>query len=237
MLQRTLPAGFIAPCLPIKTTKLPSGGHWLHEIKHDGFRTLLAIERGKVTAFSRRGHEWSARYPRIIEAAAKLRCRSAIIDGEAIVQDENGVSRIEDLYDAIETQPHRLIFFAFDLLWQDGKDLRKLPVQERRSHLEELMGVASPYSALQFSEALAGDGAAVFARPTSLGWKVLSQSGLAHLIKSGRQTSWLKTKCMMEGEFVVLDAEYQPGEAAFALLAREIRQMRNVSNKGAGHAI
>jgi ATP-dependent DNA ligase len=97
---RAFSSRFIEPLIPTSVDQPPSGDGWLHEIKHDGFRTLLAIDRGAVTTFSRRGHDWSKRYPRIVDAAAKLRCRFAIVDGEAIVQDENGVSHIEHLYAA-----------------------------------------------------------------------------------------------------------------------------------------
>jgi ATP-dependent DNA ligase len=78
--------------LPSQALEPPASDHWLHEIKHDGFRTLLLVNDGKVQAFTRNGNDWTARYPAIVAAAAKLRCRSAVIDGEVIVQDETGRS-------------------------------------------------------------------------------------------------------------------------------------------------
>jgi bifunctional non-homologous end joining protein LigD len=95
----------------------PMGGGWIHEIKHDGFRTLARVDRGKAQAFSRGGHDWSDKYSRVIEACRKLYCRSALIDGEIIVQDKNGVSDFAALRAAIEGAPHRLVMFAFDLLF------------------------------------------------------------------------------------------------------------------------
>jgi hypothetical protein len=83
MLQRTLPAGFIAPCLPTKTDKLPSGGLWLHEIKHDGFRVIARKEGPRVRLYSRPGNDLTRRFPLIVDALARLRSRSCIIDGEA----------------------------------------------------------------------------------------------------------------------------------------------------------
>jgi bifunctional non-homologous end joining protein LigD len=90
MSQRTLPAGFIAPCLPTKTDKLPSGSDWLHEIKHDGFRARK--EGAQVRLYSRPGNDLTRRFPLIVETLARLRSRSCIIDGEAVACDDNGVA-------------------------------------------------------------------------------------------------------------------------------------------------
>ena len=92
MLQRTLPAGFIAPCLPTKTDKLPSGGQWLHEIKHDGFRIIARKDGPRVRLYSRPGNDLTRRFPLIVETLARLRSRSCIIDGEAVACDDNGVA-------------------------------------------------------------------------------------------------------------------------------------------------
>ena len=121
---------FIAPQLPILSAQPPTGPGWIHEIKHDGFRTLLRIDRGNIRAFTRGGHDWSDKYSRVIEACSKLKCQSALIDGEVIVQDKNGLSDFAALRAAIEGAPHRLVMFAFDLLFQDGEDLRRLPLIE-----------------------------------------------------------------------------------------------------------
>ena len=84
MLQRTLPAGFIVPCLPTKTDKLPSGGLWLHEIKHDGFRIIARKDGERVRLYSRPGNDFTRRFPLIVDALSRLRSRSCIIDGEAV---------------------------------------------------------------------------------------------------------------------------------------------------------
>ena len=94
----------------------PSGEGWIHEIKHDGYRTLIVIEGGKVRAFSRHGRDWTGPYRRVVEAATKLPCQAAIIDGEIIVQDENGISDFDACARPSTRQPHRIVFFAFDLL-------------------------------------------------------------------------------------------------------------------------
>ena len=81
----SLPAGFIEPCVPTAASVPPSGPGWLHEIKHDGYRLMARLDGRGERLFSRRGHEWSGRFPRISEALASLRARSVTIDGEAVV--------------------------------------------------------------------------------------------------------------------------------------------------------
>ena len=83
MSLRPLAAGFIAPCLPTKTDKLPSGGQWLHEIKHDGFRIIARKNGAQVRLYSRPGNDFTRRFPLIVDALSRLRSRSCIIDGEA----------------------------------------------------------------------------------------------------------------------------------------------------------
>ena len=102
LLQRALPAGFIAPCLPTKTDKLPSGSQWLHEIKHDGFRLIAGKDGERVRLYSRPGNDFTRRFPLIVEALIRLRSRSCIIDGEAVVCDDNGVAS----FDRIRHQRH-----------------------------------------------------------------------------------------------------------------------------------
>ena len=161
------------------------------------------IDRGKVRAFTRRGHDWSDRYQRVV-GAGKLRCRSAVLDGEVIVQDEKGRSDLEALYRAMADEPHRLIYFAFDLLHLDGADLRSRPLIERRSILAELIGVANPFGAVQLSEQFEGDGAALFQAAESMGLEGIVSKRASSVYRSGRPSLWQKCKCMMEGEFVVV---------------------------------
>ena len=84
--------GHAVPDAPLPVDQPPEGKHWIHEIKHDGYCSQVVIERRQVRVFSRNGHDWSDRYSGIVRAAGGLRCKSAIIDGEAIVQDDDGRS-------------------------------------------------------------------------------------------------------------------------------------------------
>jgi bifunctional non-homologous end joining protein LigD len=110
---------FIEPQLASPVEQPPEGNHWIHEIKHVGYRSQVLVERGRV--LTRNGYDWTDRYPSIVRTAAKLRCKSAIIDGEAIVQDGDGASNFEALSSALRRQPHSIILYAFDLLHLDGR--------------------------------------------------------------------------------------------------------------------
>ena len=119
MLQRTLPAGFVAPCLPIKTEKLPSGSQWLHEIKHD-FRVIARKKGAQVRLYSRPGNDLTHRFPLIVETLARLRSRSCIIDGEAVACDDNGVASF-NLVRHQRANEH-IFLYAFDLIELNGDD-------------------------------------------------------------------------------------------------------------------
>jgi hypothetical protein len=117
----TSPVGFLKPEIPTLVQEPPCGEGWIHEIKHDGYRTLIIIHDGKVRAFSHHGRDWTGPYRRVVEAAGKLSCQAAILDGEIIVQDENGISDFDALRSAIHKARHRIVFFTFDLLHLDGR--------------------------------------------------------------------------------------------------------------------
>jgi ATP-dependent DNA ligase len=86
-----LPRGFVPPCLPTKAPQPPSGDTWVHEIKHDGFRVIARKDGERVRLYSRPGNDLTYRFPLIVEALARLRSRSCIIDGEAVCCDEDGM--------------------------------------------------------------------------------------------------------------------------------------------------
>ena len=210
---------FIEPQLASPVEQPPEGKHWIHEIKHDGYRSQVVIERGQVRVFSRNGHDWSDRYPGIVRAAASLGCQSAIIDGEAIVQNGNGASDFEALSSALRRQPHSIILYAFDLLHLDGRDLRQQTLIERRASLKTLLG-ADERSRIQFSDEFDGDGNALFKACAEKELEgIVSKHALAPY-RSGRSKTWLKTKCFTESTFVVVgtDRDRKTG-ALMALLA------------------
>jgi DNA ligase D-like protein (predicted ligase) len=214
------PLGFMKPEIPTLVPEPPSGEGWIHEIKHDGYRTLVIIDPGKVRALSRHGRDWTGPYRRVVEAAAKLTCHSAVLDGEIIVQDENGISDFDALRSAIHRAPHRIVFFAFDLLHLNGQDLRRTPLVERRAALRKLIS-PDPRSPIQFSDHADCDGALFFKYAAERGLEGIVSKRARSLYRGGRSKNWLKTKNMVEGEFVLLGTEVDDSGIPWALLARE----------------
>ena len=197
---------FIEPQLASPVDQPPEGKHWIHELKHDGYRCQVLLEQGQARVFTRNGHDWSDRYPSIVRAAANLRCQSAIIDGEAIVQDDNGASDFDALSSAMRWRPHSIILYAFDLMHLNGNDLRQEALLERRAILKALLG-SDEESRIQFSEEFDGDGDAFFKACAQHGLEgIVSKLALAQY-RSGRTKTWLKTKCFTESTFVVIGTD------------------------------
>ena len=156
---------------------------------------------GSLSAGSR--YAQGRAYRRVVDACCKLKCESALIDGEMVVQDEHGITDFHALRSAIYTAPHRLVFFAFDLLHLDGQDLRGQPLMERRAALRKLIE-PDPRSPIQFSDHVDCDGAKFFKAAADLGLEGIVSKRAASRYRSGPSRSWLKTKNMVKSEFILL---------------------------------
>ena len=118
----------------------PHGEQWLHEIKYDGYRMLVRIKAGKVQMITRNGNDWTAKFPSVVEALTKVKADSAIIDGEIVVLDDEGRSDFQGLQNLLKnTEAADPAYFAFDLPYCDGFDLRDTPLLERKEKLQELL--------------------------------------------------------------------------------------------------
>jgi bifunctional non-homologous end joining protein LigD len=188
MLQRTLPAGFIAPCLPTKTDKLPSGGQWLHEIKHDGFRVVARKDGDRVRLYSRPGNDLTYRFPLIVESLARLRS-TCIIDGEAVACDDDGMPS----FNRIRYRRHdaSVFLYAFDLIELNGDDLRRDPLEVRKAALSSV--VAKAGAGIRYNEHIEADGPTVFAH-AKRGLKGIVSKRKDSPYRSGRSPDWLKMK-------------------------------------------
>src|SRR6266568_7050675 len=157
--ERTRPGlGIIEPCLPSPAKAPPSGPGWLHEIKHDGFRIMARRDSAGVRLITRAGNDFSSRFPFIAMAVGKLPVQSCLIDGEAIVCDENGLAVFEliRLHSALAGAVH----CAFDLLELDGQDLRREPIEKRKALLAKLLKGA--HLSIVLNECFEEDGAIVY---------------------------------------------------------------------------
>jgi ATP-dependent DNA ligase len=156
----------------------------------------------------------------VVDACGTLGCKAALIDGEVVVQDEQGISDFEALRSAIHKAPHRLVFFAFDLLHLDGRDLRRTPLIERRAALRKLIE-PDPRSPIQFSDHVDCDGAKFFKAAAELGLEGIVSKRVGSRYRSGPSRSWLKTKNMVESDFILLGTKRDSDGVLWALLASD----------------
>jgi bifunctional non-homologous end joining protein LigD len=185
-----LKSGFVAPCLPRPTIEPPAGPGWIHEIKHDGFRILARRDKERVRLFTRNGYDFTARFPKIAASVESLSVRSCIVDGEAIVVDERGLS----VFDALRfrLRDHAAVLCAFDLIELDGEDLRGRPLEHRKGTLADLLrGVRD---GIAFNRHYEGDGAIIFEYACTLGCEGIVSKRLGSPYRSGRVDHWLKIK-------------------------------------------
>ncbi|HVI16602.1 MAG TPA: DNA ligase [Pseudolabrys sp.] len=190
--ERTRPGlGIIEPCLPSPAKAPPSGPGWLHEIKHDGFRILARRDSAGVRQITRHGNDFTARFPLVASAVEALPARSCLIDGEAIVCDENGLA----VFELIRGHGSKTsaVLCAFDLLELDGKDLRRRPIEERKGLLAKLLH-DSDSDRIVLNKHYEEDGAVVFREACSLGCEGIVSKRLGSIYRRGRSPLWLKVK-------------------------------------------
>lgn len=184
-------AGFVGPCLPTPTAKPPSGAGWLHEVKFDGYRFQARRDVAGVRLFTRRGSDWSSRFPAALDAMWALRVRSCLIDGEMVVLDEGGLAHFELLRRGDRVNRGACLI-AFDLLELNGEDLRPRPIEQRKAALAKLLRRAGP--GLQLCEHMTGDGAVIFEHACRLGCEGIVSKRIGSPYRSGRSRDWLKVK-------------------------------------------
>ncbi|HEV2515883.1 MAG TPA: DNA ligase D [Devosia sp.] len=190
---------------------------WVHEIKFDGYRTIAHVIDGKVKLITRSGIDWTKRYGDLPKEFAKLPVKQAIIDGEIVVLDERGISRFSALQDALsEGAGSKLHFYAFDLLYLDGYDLRGVGLTDRKQLLSQMLGGhISGRSAIQLSDHVEGDGDALYERASELGLEGIVSKRTNATYQSGRTSTWVKVKAKPVGDFVI--AGYTVSAAAEGL--------------------
>ncbi|MBT1159288.1 DNA ligase D [Aminobacter anthyllidis] len=193
---------FIEPQLCETLARPPLGSGWLHEIKFDGYRIQTRVLEGEATLKTRKGLDWTAKYPAIARAAGNL--PDAIIDGEICALDDNGAPDFAALQAALsDGKTDALVYFAFDLLFEGGKDLRALPLSDRKARLEKFLSDAGEDARLRFVEHFETGGEAVLRSACRMSLEgIVSKRADAPYV-SGRTETWAKSKCRAGHEVVI----------------------------------
>ncbi len=232
-----LPA-FVAPQLCSVSETPPEGDNWIYELKYDGYRLELATAGASAKLYTRSGLDWSAKFAAIARDAAGLKCKSALIDGEAVVLDANGVSAFPALVSALEQRRSEAIqFVAFDLLSLDGVDLRKQALSKRQKALRKVVGEGSAH--IRLAEHIAGDGQRVFAQAVAGGAEGIIAKDRNAPYASRRSHAWVKIKGYPRTDVVIVGYKPSTKTGNFASLhaaVEEDGQWRYVGGVGTGYS-
>ncbi len=210
----------IEPCIPVLINRPPVGPQWAFEVKWDGYRVAVHIEPDRVRILTKNGHDWTDRFP-AIEVAARSLGVTAILDGEAVVLDDQGRSDFNALLKALggragKRRSDEVILYAFDLLYVDGHDLQKMELSSRRHLLGNLIGDGQ--GAIRFSEEMDGDGQAFFDAACEYGLEGIVGKRRDRPYRSGRG-DWVKIKCKRRDAFIVVGYEISGSSIRRLLLA------------------
>jgi len=185
--------------------QVPEGDAWVHELKFDGYRLLGYLSDGDVVLRTRNGKDWTPRFPSLAAAISKLKVRDAVLDMEAVVLDDAGKSSFQALQAALGGGGNAgaIVAFVFDLLHLNGEDLTSLPLLRRKEKLEALLHRGAK-GALRYSGHVEGNGANMFSGACKKGLEgIISKLAASHYI-ARREKSWLKIKCILRQEFVIV---------------------------------
>ncbi|WP_247410879.1 DNA ligase D, partial [Bradyrhizobium sp. 23] len=194
---------FVAPQLCTSVERPPGGDGWCHEIKFDGYRVQLRVEGGKATLKTRKGLDWTEKFATIAKEAGAL--PDMMVDGEIVALDHNGAPNFSSLQAALsDGKTEELIFFAFDLLFAEGLDYRRLPLGERKARLKELLEARKRKSSqIRYVEHFESGGDAVLQSACKLELEGVVSKKLDAPYRSGRTESWTKAKCRAGHEVVI----------------------------------
>ena len=177
----------------------PSGPDWLHELKYDGYRIGCRVERGRATLISRNGKDWTEAFPEIARAAAALKVKSALLDGEVCLVLPDGRTSFQALQNLGRDDRDRLVYFAFDLLHLDGRDLLAETLEDRKRALRKIVRGER----IQFSDHLDADGPDAWREACRMRLEGIISKPRSQPYQLGKRGGWLKTKCIQRQEFVI----------------------------------
>lgn len=225
--------GFIKPQLATLKSKAPAGEQWIHEIKYDGYRIQIHLNRGRKKAFTRNGLDWTKRFSTI--AGSLDIPGEAIIDGEVVVVHEGRTNFSELQAELAAGRQDRLEYYAFDLLWRDGQDLRQTAQLDRKRLLRELFDEHDIEPPVHFSEHLVGNGQEMFEHASKLRFEGIISKQAGAPYRSERAAAWLKIKAVQKGKFPVVGFIKDPsGVAALYLGKRQGKDLVYMGKVGTG---
>jgi bifunctional non-homologous end joining protein LigD len=202
--QGVLPA-FLEPNLASPCTKPPSGPKWIHEIKHDGYRIEARVDGARALLLTRKGLDWSERFPNITPVLTRLGLKQALFDGEIVVEDDAGISNLNNLQAELKSgRRDRFIYFVFDLMHCNGYDLTRASLADRKGLLATIVAGLAPDSPVRFSEHLEVDGPTMLAHCCRMGLEGIVSKRRDAGYRSGRSDLWRKSKCQQSQEFIIL---------------------------------
>jgi bifunctional non-homologous end joining protein LigD len=178
-------------CLPTRGIAVPIRPEWLQEVKYDGFRLLVHRDGDRVRLITRGGHDWTKRYPWIVEAAPKNRHKQFVVDGEAVVLGVDGISDFNALHSGKHN--HEVQLYAFDVLAMDGDDLRELPLSMRKASLARLLH-RRPDGIFQITFEQGEIEPELFKHACMMGLEGLVSKRGDRPYRAGRSTDWIKIK-------------------------------------------
>jgi bifunctional non-homologous end joining protein LigD len=194
---------FVEPMKAKLVESMPSGGDWIYEIKFDGYRAIALRGISETRILSRNQKDLASKFPEVKDSIAALDLQDAIIDGEIVALDEKGRSSFQLLqsFDMGQERPP-IVFYAFDLLQLNGKDLQNLPIEERKAKLEELL--KKPPGVLRYSASFTKDIPELLDRARTLGLEGLIGKRAGSRYEAGKRSgAWIKVKLHLEQEFVI----------------------------------
>jgi bifunctional non-homologous end joining protein LigD len=209
---------FIEPALCKLVDRAPDEEGWAHEVKFDGYRLQLRIEDGKAVLRTRKGLDWTGKFARVAKVAGSL--PDCMIDGEVVALDKNGAPSFAALQAALsEGRTDELVFFAFDLMFAEGTDLRGLPLSDRKERLKALLAdhKAKVEPVVRYVEHFASGGDAVLQSACRMGLEGIVSKKLDASYPSGRSGDWTKAKCRT-GQEVIIGGWTTNGSALRSLL-------------------
>jgi bifunctional non-homologous end joining protein LigD len=232
--------GSLKPQLATLVDGIPRrGDDWLYEVKFDGYRMLSRMEGSNVKLFTRNGHDWSAKVPHLVQALRGLPAQSAWIDGEIVVLADNGVPSFQALQNAFDGKRTKdIVFYAFDLPYIAGRDIRSEPLRLRRDLLAQLIA-ASKDDRIRFSEAFNASPSDLIASACRMGLEGIMGKRQSAPYVSRRTDDWVKIKCTQRQEFVIVGyTAPKGGRVGFGALLlgvhEETRGIRYAGSVGTG---